>query len=64
MQYSEIEIQKIERLMEKEGVTRYEDISIVRQHLQPIWDEKAKTSSKRAKSKNKVAANVPMTKLS
>lgn len=39
-QYSEIELKKIERLMEKEGVDKYEDLKIVRQHLEPVWEQK------------------------
>lgn len=49
-QYSQIELNKINRLMEKEGVTRYEDLSIVKSHLQPIWDENEKAKKKRQKS--------------
>jgi len=52
-QYSEVEMNKIERLMQKEGVSRYEDISIVRSHLQPIWDEKERSIKRRNRSKGK-----------
>jgi hypothetical protein len=52
-QYSEIEMSKIERLLEKEGVSRYEDIKLVRQHLGPVWEEREKTAKKRQKSKGK-----------
>ena len=62
VQYSDIEIQKIERLLNKEQVNRYEDISVVRQHLEPIWEEKAKAANRRAKSKGKVGG-IPVTKL-
>jgi len=52
-QYSEVEMNKIERLMSKEGASRYEDISIVRSHLQPIWDEKERSIKRRNRSKGK-----------
>lgn len=45
--YSEQEIQKIQRLMEKEGVSTYEEISIVRTHLQPIWDERDRKAKRK-----------------
>lgn len=52
-QYSEVEMNKIERLMEKEGVSRYEDIKVVRQHLGPVWEERDKNAKKRQKSQGK-----------
>jgi len=58
-QYSDVELNKINRLMDKEQVDRYEDIRIVRQNLQPIWDIKAKSLKKRKKSNNRVASPKP-----
>lgn len=49
-QYSEIELNKIDRLMEREKVNRYEDIEIVKSHLKPIWDEKERSFKRRQKS--------------
>jgi DNA repair exonuclease SbcCD ATPase subunit len=66
-QYSEVELNKIDRLMEKEKVSRYEDISIVIQHLKPIWDEKERSLKRRKKSNPRVVSSIqgpPMTKLS
>lgn len=55
-QYSEVELNKIERLMEREGATRYEDIVIVKSHLQPVWDEKERSLKRRQKSPGKNAS--------
>ena len=56
-QYSEVELNKIERLMKKEGVDKYEDIKIIISHLGPVWEEKERSLKRRKRSTSSLNKN-------